>query len=276
MNNEEIRLQKFLSRCGIASRRTSEKYIADGRIQINDKVVTKMGTKVLPSRDTVKFDGKIIRPKKNNITLMLYKPAGYVSTMHDPQGRPCIAQLVPIDKYPSLFPVGRLDRMTKGLLIFTTDGEFGQKLLHPKHEITKTYSVVVEGKFMQGSDEHIKLQSGVEILSGKTHPAKVEILEHFDFDKYLKYEKDFFINSAKKTDIDCLPKDKDLVNKKFTRLSVEIHEGKNRQIRRMFSSVGYEVLLLERKSIGNLKLNNLECGKWAKLTGSDINLMIDR
>ena len=122
MSNREVRLQKFLARCGIASRRASEKLIQEGRISVNEQVKTKMGTKINPDCDVVKFDGKPVRPTDDNVTLMLNKPAGYVSTMNDPQKRPCVAQLVPLDKYPSLFPVGRLDRLTCGLLIFTTDG----------------------------------------------------------------------------------------------------------------------------------------------------------
>lgn len=275
MNNEELRLQKYLARCGIASRRHCEQLISDGKITVNDKLVTKMGTKVLPGRDIVKFDGKIIKPKKSDITIMLNKPAGYVSTMSDPQGRPCIASLVPIDKYPSLFPVGRLDRLTRGLLIFTTDGQLGQSLLHPKHQVDKKYIAVVEGKLEQNSDELKTLENGVEILSGKTSPAKLDVLEHFDFQKYLEYENEFFQTSAKKTDRDSLPNEKDLIDKDFSLVSIIIHEGKNRQVRRMFEAVGMQVLLLKRESIGNLKLNNLECAKWRKLTDEEISLLTE-
>lgn len=274
MNNEELRLQKYLARCGIASRRASEKLILEGRISVNDKVVTKMGTKLNPETDVVKFDGEVIEPKTQDITIMLNKPAGYVSTMSDPQGRACVADLVPIDEFPSLFPVGRLDRLTCGMLIFTTDGDLGQSLLHPKNEVEKRYEVVIDGALSQNSDEYKKLVSGVQIQSGKTSPAKLEILEHFNFDKYLEYENEFFKNCASKNDASALPNEKDLIDKNFSRLIITIHEGRNRQVRRMFEAVGFSVLLLKRVSIGNLKLASLECGKWDKLNEEQISMML--
>ena len=273
MSNQELRLQKYLARCGIASRRSCEKLITEGRISVNDKITTKMGTKVDPVSDVVKFDGEVIKPTNENITLMLNKPAGYVSTMNDPQGRPCVADLVPVEEYPSLFPVGRLDRLTRGMLIFTTDGQLGQDLLHPKNEVGKKYEAVIDGELTASSEAYKKLTEGVEILGGKTSPSKLNILEHFAFDKYLEFENEFFKNCAHKNDASALPKEKDLIDKKFSRVEIEIHEGKNRQVRRMFEAVGFNVLLLKRISIGNLKLDNLECGKWAKLKDSDIELM---
>ena len=275
MNNEELRLQKYLARCGIASRRASEKLILEGRISVNDKVVTKMGTKLNPEIDVVKFDGKVIEPKIDDITIMLNKPAGYVSTMSDPQGRPCVADLVPVDEFPSLFPVGRLDRLTCGMLIFTTDGDLGQNLLHPKNEVEKNYEVVIDGVLTENSDAYKNLVSGVQIQSGKTSPAKLEILEHFSFDKYLEYENEFFKNCATKNDASALPNEKDLIDKKFSRLIITIHEGKNRQVRRMFETCGFNVLLLKRLSIGNLKLGSLDCGKWDKLNKEQISLMLN-
>ena len=273
MSNEELRLQKYLARCGIASRRSCEKLISEGRITVNDKVTTKMGTKVDPDSDVVKFDGEVIIPTDENFTIMLNKPAGYVSTMNDPQGRPCVADLIPVDEHPSLFPVGRLDRLTRGMLIFTTDGQLGQDLLHPKNEVSKKYEAVIDGELVSSSEAYKKLTKGVEILGGKTSPSKVKILEHFNFDKYLELENEFFENCATKNDSAALPKEKDLIDKKFSLIKIEIHEGKNRQVRRMFEAVGFKVLLLKRVSIGNLKLANLECGKWAKLEDKDIELM---
>ena len=274
-NNEDMRLQKFLARCGIASRRACEQLILDGKISINDKVVTKMGTKVDPNTDVVKYDGKIIKAKNDDFTIMLNKPAGYVSTMNDPQGRPCVASLIPLDAHPSLFPVGRLDRLTSGMLIFSTDGDLGQRLLHPKNEVTKKYSAVIDGQLKENSEAINTLRTGVEILGGKTAPAKVEIVETFHFDKYQELENEFFKNCASAKDQACLPNNKQLLNKKFSEVNIEIHEGKNRQVRRMFEAVGFCVLLLCRKSIGKLKLGSLECGKWAKLNDEEINLMLD-
>lgn len=271
MSNQELRLQKYLARCGIASRRNSEKLILDGRISVNDKIASKMGTKINPEVDVVKFDGEVILAIDDDFTIMLNKPAGYVSTMHDPQGRPCVADIIPIDDYPSLFPVGRLDRLTCGLLVFTTNGQLGQDLLHPKNEVSKKYIAVIDGHLEQNSEVVKKLEAGVEIKSGKTSNSKIEILEHFNFDKYLEYENEFFKSSASCKDADALPNNKELIDKKFSRLSIEIHEGKNRQIRRMFEKFGFNVLLLTRISIGNLKLNKLEVGKWAKLENSEID-----
>ena len=275
MNNEDLRLQKYLARCGIASRRTCEEYISEGRITVNDKAVTKQGTKVNPQIDVVKFDGEVILPSSEDITIMLNKPAGYVSTMNDPQGRPCVADIIPVDEYPSIFPVGRLDRLTCGMLIFTTDGDLGQTLLHPSHEVTKKYEVVIDGKLEENSSQFKKLSSGVEIKSGMTSPSEIEIKNYFGFDKYMELENEFFINCAKDDDSKALPGDKELLDKTFTLLTIEIHEGKNRQVRRMFEAVGFEVLLLKRLSIGNLKLGSLECGKWAKLNDKEIEMMIN-
>lgn len=270
MNNSQVRLQKYLARCGIASRRASEKLMQEGRITVNDVVATKLGTKINPDTDVVKFDGNKVFPTNSDISLVLNKPAGYVCTMKDPQGRPCVADLVPVDQYPSLFPVGRLDRLTCGLLLFTTDGQLGQSLLHPKYETNKVYEVVIDGKLIADMPAFDKLQSGVQIKTGLTCPATLEILEHFDFNKYLDYENCFFESCAKSTDRDSLPGEKELIDKTFTRLNICIHEGKNRQVRRMFEAVGFTVLLLTRKSIGNLKLSDIKRGKWAKLKPGEI------
>lgn len=276
MNKQETRLQKYLARCGIASRRHCETLISEGRISVNNKVVTKLGTKIDSSIDEVKFDGNIVEPSYSNFSLVLNKPAGYVCTMNDPQGRPCVKELVPVDKYPSLFPVGRLDRLTKGMLVFTTDGQLGQTLLHPKHNISKCYEAIIDGKIKNGDVNFKKLEQGVDIKDFITSPAKLNCIEHFDFSKYLDYENKFFKNCAKKNDQESLPNEKDLLNKTFTRLTIEISEGKNRQVRRMFAALGFEVLLLTRKSIGNFKLDNLECGKWAKLKQEDIDTMLNK
>lgn len=274
MNNNQVRLQKYLARCGVASRRASEKLMQEGRITVNNKPATKLGTKIDPSVDVVKFDGNKVELMSEDVCLILNKPAGYVCTMKDPQGRPCVADLVPVEQYPSLFPVGRLDRLTCGLLLFTTNGELGQNLLHPKYETNKVYEVVIDGKLLSDSKEFKQLESGVEIKSGMTSPASLKILEYFDFNKYLQLENSFFENCAKSTDRDSLPDEKELIDKTFTRLTICIHEGKNRQVRRMFEAVGFNVLLLTRKSIGNLKLSDLQCGKWAKLMPCEIDNLL--
>lgn len=260
-NHETERLQKFMSRCGVASRRASEKLISSGRVTVNGSVVTKLGTKISPSKDVILVDGKKVFARADDVTIVLNKPAGYISTMKDPQNRPCVASLVPVSKFPSLFPVGRLDRLTRGLLIFTTNGDLGQKLLHPSHEVDKTYIAVIKGKMDNSSRQANLLRSGVEIQGGQTRPADIKVLRTFDFNQYQIIENNFFENCASDYDRDSLPKTSDLINSVFTEVEVKIHEGKNRQVRRMFAAVGYEVLLLERYRIGKLQLSHLEPGK---------------
>ena len=139
----QVRLQKFLARAGVASRRASEKLIEAGRISVNGQVVTELGTKVDPEADEVRLDGAPVRKAAEAVTLMLNKPAGYLTSMKDPQGRPCVAQLVPLDEFPALYPLGRLDYDTTGLLLFSTDGELGNAVLHPSHHVDKTYRALV-------------------------------------------------------------------------------------------------------------------------------------
>ena len=140
-----MRLQKFLARAGVASRRGSEDLMTAGRVSVNGQIVTELGSKVDPKVDVVCVDGREVHLEDGSVYLMLHKPKGYLTTMDDPQGRPCVAQLVPRGRYPGLFPVGRLDKDTTGLLLFTTDGDMGQRLLHPKHHVDKTYQAHVAG-----------------------------------------------------------------------------------------------------------------------------------
>lgn len=252
---QPVRLQKYLARCGVDSRRNCEALIAGGHVTVNDTTVTKMGTKITPGEDTIKVDGKLISPIKKDVTIILNKPAGYVSTMKDPQGRPCVADLVPVDKYPNLFPCGRLDRLTTGLLLFTTDGDLGQKLLHPKHETKKTYRAVVIGKIARDSKAADTLKNGVDIGDFVTSPADLKITRHFDFAEYNNAENKFFTNAAKGCTNAELPTTSKLIDKTFTEVEISIHEGKNRQVRRMFEAVGHHVLLLTRTKIGAIKLS---------------------
>ncbi len=141
-----MRLQKFLARAGVASRRGSENLMTAGRITVNGEVVTELGSKVDPLVDQVAVDGVPVRLEGGPVTIMLHKPAGYVTTMSDPQGRPTVAELVPTDRFPGLFPIGRLDFDTTGLLLFSTDGEPGNGLLHPRHHVEKRYLALVNGK----------------------------------------------------------------------------------------------------------------------------------
>lgn len=159
-----MRVQKFLARAGVASRRGSENLMTAGRVRVNGQVVTELGSKVDPRVDTVTVDGREVRLADGSVYLMLNKPAGYVTTMRDPGGRPCVAELVPSDRYPGLFPVGRLDRDTTGLLLFTTDGEAAQRLLHPSYEKDKHYVALVEGVI--GREERRALERGITLDDG--------------------------------------------------------------------------------------------------------------
>ena len=170
-----MRLQKFLARAGAASRRGSENLMTAGRITVNGEVVTELGSKVDPLVDEVAVDGRVVRLADGPVTLMLHKPAGYVTTMSDPQGRPTVAELVPAAEHPGLFPIGRLDRDTTGLLLFSTDGELGHALLRPRGHVEKVYTALVEGRPSAAQLEH--LREGIELDDGPTLPARVALVE---------------------------------------------------------------------------------------------------
>ena len=199
----EERLQKYLAEAGIASRRKCEEYIAEGRVKVNNETTTQLGVKINPDIDEIKFDNKLVtNPKRDYIYILLNKPIEYVTTVKDQFGRQTVLDLVKTNK--RLVPVGRLDMYTSGALILTDDGEFVYKVTHPKHEITKTYTVTLKGLITP--EEVKKLESGVDIGDFVTTKARVKILK---------------IDQEQ--------------NK--SRLEITIHEGKNRQIRRMCESV---------------------------------------
>ena len=226
-----MRLQKYLARAGIASRRGSENLMTAGRVKVNGEVVTELGSKVDPLSDTVEVDGVVVKWGSESVSLILNKPAGFVTTMNDPQGRPCVAELVPTKEHPGLYPVGRLDRATRGLLLFTTDGELGHGLLHPSHHVHKTYLARVSGV---PTDAEIDLLAcGIELDDGLTAPAEVS-LEESDGETSL--------------------------------LSITIHEGRYRQVRRMCGAIRHECLELQRISFGPLTLENVNEGQWRYLT----------
>ncbi|MDO5791890.1 MAG: pseudouridine synthase, partial [Coriobacteriia bacterium] len=170
-----MRLQKFLARAGAASRRGSENLMTAGRVTVNGQVVTELGSKVDPLVDQVAVDGVPVRLEGGPVTIMLHKPAGYVTTMSDPQGRPTVAELVPTDRFPGLFPIGRLDFDTTGLLLFSTDGELGNGLLHPRHHVEKRYLALVNGK--PTPEQLAQLERGIQLDDGMTAPAKAALVE---------------------------------------------------------------------------------------------------
>ena len=236
---EEIRLQKYMAISGIASRRKCEEYILQGKVKVNGEIITELGTKVIPSKDKIEFDGRTLEIQEKNIYILLNKPIGYVTTTKDQFGRDDVLDLVKTKE--RIVPVGRLDMYTSGALILTNDGDFVYKVTHPKHEINKTYTVTLKGIITK--EEVLKLQKGVDIGDYITKPAKVKIL---------------------KTDEE----------KQISRLEIVIHEGKNRQVRRMCEAVGRKVLALHRTKIGEISVKDIELGKWRYLKKEEINKLI--
>ncbi len=239
--NMEERLQKYLAECGIASRRKCEEYILQGKVQVNGKTITELGVKVNPEKDKITFEGKNVKQEERKVYILLNKPIGYVTTSDEQFGRDKVLDLVKVRE--RVVPVGRLDMYTSGALILTNDGDFVYKVTHPKHEITKTYTVTVKGIIK--NEEVEQLRKGVKIDDYTTRPAKVKIL---------------------KTD-----EEKDI-----SRLEITIHEGKNRQVRRMCESVGRRVIALHRSKIGNIGVKDIELGKWRYLKDFEVNTLIGK
>lgn len=240
----EERLQKFLARSGIASRRKSEELIANGKIKVNGQVVTELGIKINPEIDIVEYNGKQIKEENKKIYILLNKPIGYVTTVKDQFKRDTVMELVKGVK-ERIVPVGRLDMYTSGALLLSNDGDFINKVTHPKHEIEKTYNATIVGKVTKEDVE--KLTKGVEIQDDLetyvTKPAKVKILK-IDEEKNL------------------------------SRIQITIHEGKNREVRRMCEAIGKKVIALHRTQIGNIDVKNLQLGKWRYLTEKEIQNLI--
>lgn len=233
---EEVRLQKYLAECGIASRRKCEEYITEGLVKVNGHIA-ELGTKVKPDIDKVEYDGRVIKLVEKNYTyILLNKPIGVVTTAEDQFQRETVLDLVKVKQ--RVVPVGRLDMYTSGALILTDDGDFIYKVTHPKHEINKTYTVTLVGVV---TDEEIeKLRAGVTIDECYlTKPARVKILK---------------IDSEKK----------------ISRVEITIHEGKNRQVRKMCEAVGRKVIALHRSKIGNLGVKDLKLGTWRYMTKKEV------
>lgn len=264
--SERMRLQKYLARAGLASRRACETIIVEGRVSVNGEVVTALGTKVGPT-DEVRVDGEVVEPLAQQMTLMLHKPAGYVTTMDDPQGRPCVAELVPVSEHPSLYPIGRLDADTTGLLLFTTDGELGHGLLHPSHHVDKTYLAMVEGAPGPGALD--RLRSGVELEDGPTAPASAELLSGA-----AREEAAAAIGIGPQASGNGRrhggKRSRDALASGTSYVRVRIHEGRKRQVRRMFEAIGHPVIALHRASFGPLVLGGTVRGEWRELTVDEV------
>lgn len=238
---EEIRLQKYLASQGIASRRKCEEYITQGKVKINGETVKELGIKVNPNKVKIEFNGKEIKnTHEPHVYILLNKPIDYVTTVKDQFGRNSVLDLVKINK--RIVPVGRLDMYTSGALILTNDGDFVYKITHPKHEITKTYTVTLKG--IPTSEEIRKLENGVDIGGFTTSKAKVKIL---------------------KTDVEA----------GISRLEITIHEGKNRQIRKMCEAINKKVLALHRSKIGNIGVKDLKIGTWRYLTPTEVQGLLN-
>jgi len=235
----EERLQKYLANCGVASRRKCEEYILQGKVKVNGEIVTELGTKINPEKDIIEYENKPIKENNKHVYILLNKPIGYVTTAEDQFGRDTVLDLVKVRE--RIVPVGRLDMYTSGALILTNDGDFVYKITHPKHEIEKTYTVTVKG--IVESVEVEQIRQGVQIEDYVTKPAKVKIL---------------------KTDIE----------KDISRLEITIHEGKNRQVRRMCEAIGRKVLALHRSKIGNIGVKDIELGKWRFLSDKEIEQLV--
>ncbi|MBE5782234.1 MAG: rRNA pseudouridine synthase [Clostridiales bacterium] len=228
-----MRLQKYMAECGVASRRRAEEMILAGQVSVNGETITQMGVQV-EEGDEVRVDGKVIRPETKKHYVIYHKPAGEVTTVSDPEGRACV--LDHFRDYPvRLYPVGRLDYDSEGLLLLTNDGALTERMLHPSHQVDKTYLARVTGAVTQ---EALRiLRAGVMLDDHKTSPAKARIVKEETF---------------------------------ATVVLITIHEGRNRQVRRMCEAVGHRVLQLRRVRFGPLELGDLPRGQWRELTPEEV------
>lgn len=267
-----MRLQKFLARAGAASRRGSENLMTAGRVTVNGQVVTELGSKVDPLVDQVAVDGVPVRLEGGPVTIMLHKPAGYVTTMSDPQGRPTVAELVPTDRFPGLFPIGRLDFDTTGLLLFSTDGELGNGLLHPRHHVEKRYLALVNGK--PTLEQLDQLEQGIQLDDGMTAPAKAVLVEGAEAKRALSMlEVPPAVPDHEPNGSVPSPQRAAILRKRSQQravVRVVLREGRKRQVKRMLSAIKHGVLALHRDSFGPIELGDLPRGQWRELTPEEV------
>lgn len=235
--DKEIRLQKYLSECGVASRRKSEELIEQRAVKINGRVAV-LGDKVNPYKDKVLVRGKLVKQVKQRVYIMLHKPRGFITTMSDEQGRKCVADLVK-DAPTKVYPVGRLDRDSEGMLLMTNDGDFSNLMMHPRSHVSKTYRVTVRQPLDESAID--RMSAGIVIDGRMTAPCEIEIIE----------------------------KDENRVVLKFV-----LYEGRNREIRKLCEAVGLEVIRLKRIAIDTLKLGMLQQGKWRELQENEVKRLI--
>lgn len=231
-----VRINKFLADCGVASRRKSEELVLDGRVKVNGKLVDKLATEIFDG-DIVTVDGERVTPLKKHVYIMLNKPKGYVCTTSDEKGRKTVMDLIK-GHSERIYPVGRLDYYSEGLLILTTDGDLANRITHPRNEITKTYIAKIEGEISESDLD--KLRAGVVLDGVKTNKCRIKVVDYSNNE---------------------------------TKMEVVISEGKNRQIRRMFETLNREVVFLKRVCIGDLRLRGLNRGESRPLTEAEINYL---
>jgi len=237
---EEMRVQKYLSKAGVCSRRTAEEWMQEGRVKVNGTACRELGTKVVPGRDRVDVDGQRIDLPESHVYVLLNKPAGHITSLEDPQGRPVVTDLLP-KNMPRVWPVGRLDWNTEGLLLMTDDGKLTHLLTHPAHDVNKHYAVKVRGLISEDSPVVHQLRDGVDIGGGEiTQPAFVRVTGATD---------------------------------RNTWLEVIIAEGKNRQVRRMFEAMGHMVMKLRRIGIGPLSIEGLPSGSFRPLSHDEVQTL---
>lgn len=236
---EGIRLQKVIAAAGIASRRAAETMITEGRVEVNGDIVTELGTRVDPEKDTVRVDGSRIPPPRHHVYLVLNKPRGVISTMEDPEGRTTLAEYIP-PRTSRLFHVGRLDTMTEGLIILTNDGEFAHRLAHPSYEVQKTYMVEVAGVVHPRTIA--RLEKGITLEDGPVKPDKIKLVSTTDTRSMLR---------------------------------ISLHEGRNRIVRRMMDAVGHPVDKLTRVGIGPVRIAQLPVGETRELTRDELGKLLD-
>jgi 23S rRNA pseudouridine2605 synthase len=234
------RLQKVLAKAGVASRRRAEELIRQGKVRVDGRIVTEMGTKVDPETQNIECEGVALVSREEKVYILLHKPTGYLSTVDDPQGRPIVTDLLKNIK-ERVYPVGRLDLNTEGALLLTNDGELSQKILHPSHEVNKTYVAKVKG--VPGRKKLDALSKGIELEGRKTWPASIKVLK---------------------------------TEAQSTVIQIIIHEGRKRQVRKMFEAIGHPVLALKRTAYGQLELGGLGPGKYRFLTPPDIKFIFDK
>jgi 23S rRNA pseudouridine2605 synthase len=232
-----VRLQKVLSTAGVASRRASEQLILEGRVSVNGTVVRELGSRADPAKDDIRVDGRRVRSEIQHRYLALYKPRGYVTTRKDPEGRPTVIDLLGRD-VGYIYPVGRLDYDSEGLLLLTTDGELAERLTHPRHEVERVYEAIVAGA--PDDDAIEKLRRGVFIDGHRTSPAEVR--------------RGATVKSGGVT----------------TKLTLSLREGRNRQVRKMCQAVGHPVRALTRVRMGTVTLGRLRPGEWRELGAAEV------